>query len=147
MKAIAMGLKGDEVASLEKVSPVTIDRWKRQERLRAMIEDARQRFADKLLHKAEVAIDSILDSDAATLQEDAKGHNIKLKASMEIAKGLGVLQTHSDKTIDKTEKKLDLSAYLELREARSAQNEKVVEGEVIKTEAIEPPQEAPSERH
>lgn len=126
------GAKTKDVAELFGVSEVTIRKWTREGIAKGMAEEIRNQIAEKLLPKAAATYEDILNTSAVDLAAAHKGHEVKLKAARDIAKGLGVLRPESQVTSRSTKVSMGLDDYMAMRATR---NVKQVEAEVIDVEA------------
>ena len=78
-----------------------------------------RQMATKLLPKVQKQYEEILDLDAQTLNDNDKGHALKLRAAESLAKGLGVFKDRSKNTMKVTHD-IGLDEYLQRRRGRLA---------------------------
>jgi transposase len=129
------GAKTKVVAETFGVSEVTIRKWTREGIAKGLAEEIRAQIAERLLPKAARTYEDILSTSAEELAVAHKGHEVKLKAARDIAKGLGVLRPESQSTQRRLSASMDLDQYMALRESKAANapasQEQVIEGEAI----------------
>lgn len=90
--------------------------WADQE---GIVGEVREAMRQTLLPKAYKVYDQILDSPAAMLVDDAKGHELKLKAARQISEGVGALRKDSGRV---EQQQTDLAGYYALRQSRLARD-------------------------
>lgn len=97
--------------------------WAEQEGIVAeTVAAIRVEATKKLLPKLTAQYEGVLDNDAETLQKNAKGHQLKLAAARDLAKGLGVFVSKTEATNRNLSVTGGMSEYLEARRLHAEQN-------------------------
>lgn len=108
------GASGMQIAEAFQVSRGVVTQSLKAAEVNHWLDEVRDRMRAELMPKAERALNYVLDTDAATLEEHPKAHALKAKVATKLAEGFGVIGKAALVQTKVTET-LDLDGYIAKR--------------------------------